>query len=53
MSTATSTIRPAPDTLLCELADYVLTPPAFSDEAYETARHCLMDSLGCGILALN
>ncbi len=44
--------RPAPDPLLVELADYVLSTPDFSDEAYDTARYCLMDSLGCGILAL-
>ena len=45
--------RPAPDSLLCEIADYVLDAPAFSEEAYDTARLCLMDSLGCGLLALN
>jgi 2-methylcitrate dehydratase len=45
-------VRPDPDALLCELADYVLGAPAFSDEAYDTARYCLMDSLGCGFLAL-
>ena len=27
--------------------------PQFSAEAYETARYCLMDTLGCGLLALN
>src|SRR5205085_5040124 len=27
--------------------------PQFSDEAYETAGYCLLDTLGCGILALN
>ena len=52
MSFDPNTARPAPDALLCEIADYVLAVPAFSGEAYETARHCLMDSLGCGILAL-
>ena len=53
MNATISTLRPAPDALLCELADYVLSAPAFSDEAYDTARHCLMDSLGCGVLALS
>ena len=48
-----STVRPAPDALLCELTDYVLDARIVSDEAYDTARYCLMDSLGCGILALN
>jgi hypothetical protein len=27
-------------------------PPAFSAEALDTARYCLMDTLGCGLLAL-
>ncbi len=45
--------RPAPDQLLVQIADYVCAPSNFSDEAYETARHCLLDTLGCGILALN
>ena len=53
MSFDPNTARPAPDPLLCELADYVLAAPAFSNEAFDTARHCLMDSLGCGLLALN
>ena len=53
MNSDTNSARPAPDPLLCEIADYVLAAPAFSDEAYDTARHCLMDSLGCGILALS
>ncbi len=42
-----------PDPLLRELADYVTRDHAFSDEAYATARLCLMDSLGCALLALN
>lgn len=53
MSATVSAIRPPPDSLLCELADYALTASIHSDEAYETARYCLMDSLGCAILALN
>lgn len=44
--------RPAPDELLTEIADYVLAAPASSAVARETARYCLMDTLGCGILAL-
>ncbi len=45
--------RPAPDPLLTTIADYVLSfdAPAGS-EAMETARLCLMDSLGCAMLAL-
>jgi len=45
--------RPAQDRLLTDIADYVLDYPATSDEARRIARFCLMDTLGCGILALN
>ena len=45
--------RPAPDTLLTEIADYVLEFRADGDEARRIARYCLMDTLGCGVLALN
>ncbi len=45
--------RPQPDELLVQIADYVSDYEIASDEAYETARYCLMDTLGCGILALN
>jgi 2-methylcitrate dehydratase len=44
--------RPAPDKLLTEIADYVLRGSAESEEARNIARYCLMDTLGCGILAL-
>jgi 2-methylcitrate dehydratase len=44
--------RPAPDGLLTEIADYVLGHGAESAEARRIARYCLMDTLGCGILAL-
>jgi len=44
--------RPAPDKLLTEIADYVLRDAAPSNEARQIARYCLMDTLGCGILAL-
>ena len=52
MSSHISNVRPPADTLLAQIADYVCAEPNFSDEAYETARYCLMDTLGCGILAL-
>jgi len=46
--------RPAPDALLQQIADYVLATDAItSDEAFDTARLCLMDTLGCGLLALD
>jgi 2-methylcitrate dehydratase len=44
--------RPAPDRLLTEIADYVQSFPAASPEARRIARYCLMDTLGCGMLAL-
>ncbi|MCP5146183.1 MAG: bifunctional 2-methylcitrate dehydratase/aconitate hydratase [Gammaproteobacteria bacterium] len=47
------THRPEPDALLQAIADYVLDGSGGSTEARTTARHCLMDTLGCGMLALN
>jgi 2-methylcitrate dehydratase len=50
----TSTLRPEPDALLQQIADYVLTPESItSAEALDTARLCLLDTLGCGLLALS
>ncbi|MCR8854087.1 bifunctional 2-methylcitrate dehydratase/aconitate hydratase [Lysinibacillus fusiformis] len=40
------------DQLLIDIADYVLNTKITSEEAYETARYVLLDTLGCGILAL-
>jgi 2-methylcitrate dehydratase len=44
--------RPEPDALLKQIADYVLNDDIGSVQARQTARYCLMDTLGCGILAL-
>ncbi|PJE79041.1 2-methylcitrate dehydratase [invertebrate metagenome] len=44
--------RPEYDWELQDIADYVLKERLFSPEAMETARYCLMDTLGCGLLAL-
>ena len=41
------------DSLIVELADYVDSKSIDSELAYDTARWCLMDSLGCGFLALD
>lgn len=41
------------DPLLEELSQYVSAPPEFSQEAYTTATDCLLDALGCGLLALS
>ena len=49
----TNAARPEPDALLQQIADYTLsTERITSDEAFDTARLCLMDTLGCGLLAL-
>lgn len=53
MSSSFSNIRPAPDEILVTLADYALTYKSTSDEARETTIYCLLDALGCGILALS
>src|SRR5688572_4856961 len=45
--------RPDPEPLFVEIADYVLSRGIESKEAYDTARLCLMDSVGCMMLALN
>lgn len=44
--------RPAPDRELVDIARYVTGYQVDSEEAYDTARNCLMDTLGCGLLAL-
>src|SRR6266851_2654151 len=49
----TLNVRPPFDPLLEQIADYVTGTPVLSREDYETARYCLMDSLGCALLALN
>lgn len=46
-------VKPDYDQVLIDIADYVLNKKINSVLAYETARLCLMDTLGCGILALN
>lgn len=49
---AKSAQRPRPDALLIEIADYACGARIDSELAYETARHCLMDSLACAFQAL-
>ena len=41
-----------PDQVLADIADYVTRYRIASIEAYDTARLCLMDTLGCGLEAL-
>lgn len=45
--------RRSPDSLLRDIAEYVHNYQVDSVEARETAKCCLMDSLGCALLALN
>ncbi|HEX5021376.1 MAG TPA: bifunctional 2-methylcitrate dehydratase/aconitate hydratase [Candidatus Binatia bacterium] len=52
MSNSVSNIRPAPDQLLVEIADYAANYVCNSREAIDTARYDLIDTLGCGLLAL-
>ncbi|HKX39958.1 MAG TPA: bifunctional 2-methylcitrate dehydratase/aconitate hydratase [Burkholderiaceae bacterium] len=52
MSAHISNVRPQPDAVLVDIADYVIDYPIQSALAYETARHCLIDTLGCGLEAL-
>jgi 2-methylcitrate dehydratase len=53
MSSHISNVRPDPDQVLVEIADYVIDYVVTSDEAFDTARYCLMDTIGCGLEALS
>jgi 2-methylcitrate dehydratase len=52
LSSHISNERPAFDQVIAEIADYALGYEIKSDLAYETAHYCLMDTLGCGLEAL-
>jgi len=52
MSSHVSNVRPKPDKVLTDIADYVAGHRIDSKEAYNTARLCLIDTLGCGLEAL-
>ena len=53
MSAPVSNVRPEPDQVLVDIADYVANFAIDSAEAYRTAHHCLLDTLGCGFEALS
>lgn len=53
MSAYISNQRPTPDPVLVDIADYVTHFTIHSDAAFDTARYCLMDTLGCGFEALD
>jgi 2-methylcitrate dehydratase len=52
LSSPISNQRPAPDKVLTDIADYALSYKIDSDLAYTTAQYCLIDTLGCGLEAL-
>src|SRR5579875_3227060 len=52
MSSTISNVRPEPDQVLVDIADYVLHYHITSEIAYSTAHYCLLDALGCGLEAL-
>ena len=47
-----SATRPQPDKVIQDIADYVHDYEIDSDLAFETARLCLIDTIGCGLEAL-
>ena len=56
-SNVESNVRPKYDDEIQKIADYVLNysiddGSSNGKDAWNTARHCLMDTLGCGLLAL-
>ncbi len=52
MSGHFSNVHASPDKVLTDITDYVAGYAINSKEAYNTARLCLMDTLGCGLEAL-
>jgi len=51
MSDIRSAERPPTDNIISKIADYALDATIDSEEAYTTANYCLIDSLGCALLA--
>src|SRR3954462_105398 len=52
MSAPLTNVRPEPDQVLLDIARYAAEYRIESEEAYNTARLCLIDTLGCGLEAL-
>ena len=52
MSAHISNVRPKADKVLTDIVDYVLKYKVTSKLAWDTARNCLIDTLGCGLEAL-
>src|SRR5580658_6360812 len=53
MSQHISNVRPPFDQVLVDIVDYVRDYQITSSLAYETVRYCLLDTLGCGLQALD
>ena len=45
-------VRPDYDRLISDIAEYVFNYEVESELALETAKNCLIDTIGCGLLAL-
>jgi len=52
MSSHISNIRPETDQVITDIVEYVLNYQVTSEEAFQTAHYCLLDTLGCGFEAL-
>lgn len=52
MSTQELNIRPQFDREIVNIVDYVMNYEISSKTAYDTAHYCLLDTLGCGLEAL-
>jgi 2-methylcitrate dehydratase len=52
MASHISNVRPDPDKVLVDIADFVINYKVESPLAYQTARNVLIDTLGCGLEAL-
>lgn len=53
MSGSVANVRPRFDKVLVDIVDYVTNYKIVSTLAYGTARNCLIDTLGCGLEALD
>ncbi|WP_369310494.1 bifunctional 2-methylcitrate dehydratase/aconitate hydratase [Providencia rettgeri] len=53
MTTQTDNSQPIEfDSVISDIVDYVMNYPIVSELAYDTAYHCLLDTLGCGMESL-
>ncbi|MBW8077812.1 MAG: 2-methylcitrate dehydratase, partial [Gallionella sp.] len=51
MSASRTNVRPKADKVLVDIVEYVTKFKVTSQVAYDTARLCLIDTLGCGLEA--